>query len=140
MRKGGLFGWGESSTDSSTAPSTSAPSSGSSWTSMFSSSPATPATPAAVAPTDSYGQPRRNQTQYPPATQPQQYDPNAQTPYGGRRRRRKSKKMRGGYSANISSTRFSDAASFSGDTAKPQAMVGGKTRRNRKHRGSRKRR
>jgi hypothetical protein len=48
--------------------------------------------------------------------------------------------MRGGYSANISLTRFSDAASFSGDTAKPQAMVGGKTRRNRKHRGSRKRR
>lgn len=128
MRKGGLFGWGESSTTSSTAPS-----SGSSWTSMFSSTPATPATPTA-----SYGQPKRYPSQY-PSTQPQQYDPNAPAPYGGRRRR-KSKKMRGGYSANISLTQFSDAAPFSGDTARPQAMVGGKTRRNRKQRRSRKHR
>ena len=56
---------------------------------------------------------------------------------GGRRRR----KMRGGYSDNVSTTNLaSSAAPFSGSTARAQAYVGGKTkRRSHKHKGSRKR-
>ena len=71
-----------------------------------------------------------------------QQNPYSLPNYGtrGGRTYKKSKKMRGGYSANISTTRFSDAASFSEPTANPQAMVGGRTKRNRKHRGSRKHR
>ena len=66
------------------------------------------------------------------------------TPVLGGKRRRKSK--RGGYSANTPTSGLaSSAASFSGKTAQPHSMVGGKTRRRRhshskscKHRRSRK--
>lgn len=60
--------------------------------------------------------------------------------YGGRKHR--SHKMRGGYSDNMSLTNLaSRAASFSGETARAQAYVGGRKtkRRCRKHKGSRKR-
>ncbi len=57
---------------------------------------------------------------------------------GGRRRR----KMRGGYSDNMSTTNLaSRAGSYSGETARAQAYVGGRKtkRRCHKHKGSRKR-
>jgi hypothetical protein len=60
--------------------------------------------------------------------------------YGGRKR--KSRRMRGGYSDNMSMTNLaSRAAPFSGETARPQAYVGGRRtkRRCHKHKGSRKR-
>jgi len=60
--------------------------------------------------------------------------------YGGRKR--KSRRMRGGYSDNMSMTNLaSRAAPFSGETARPQAYVGGKRtkRRCHKHKGSRRR-
>jgi hypothetical protein len=47
---------------------------------------------------------------------------------GGRKRR--SRRMRGGYSNNISTTNLAaSAGSFSGSTAKAQAYVGGRTKR-----------
>ena len=52
---------------------------------------------------------------------------------GGRKRRSRISK-RGGYSANTPlSGLASSAASFSGKTAQPHTMVGGKTRRRRRH-------
>jgi hypothetical protein len=63
--------------------------------------------------------------------------PAAPVTQGGRRKRR----MRGGYSDNMSTTNLaSRAASFSGSTARAQAYVGGRTKRRcHKHKGSRKR-
>lgn len=66
--------------------------------------------------------------------------PPASPAYGGRRR--KSRRMRGGYSDNMSLTNLaSRAAPFSGETARAQAYVGGRRtkRRCHKHKGSRKR-
>lgn len=65
---------------------------------------------------------------------------NTTSTYGGRKR--KSHRMRGGYSDNMSTTNLaSRAASFSGETARAQAYVGGRKtkRRCHKHKGSRKR-
>lgn len=54
--------------------------------------------------------------------------------YGGKSRKRK---MRGGFRDNTPTTGLaSNAASFSGQTAKAHNMVGGKTRRHRKHKHS----
>ncbi len=48
--------------------------------------------------------------------------------YGGRKRR--SHRMRGGYSNNISTTNLAaSAGSFSGSTARAQAYVGGRTKK-----------
>jgi len=50
------------------------------------------------------------------------------TTYGGRKRR--SNRMRGGYSNNISTTNLAaSAGSFSGSTARAQAYVGGRTKK-----------
>ena len=65
--------------------------------------------------------------------------PPAQT-YGGRKR--KSRRMRGGYSDNVSLTNLaSRAAPFSGETARAHSYVGGRRtkRRCHKHKGSRRR-
>ena len=75
-----------------------------------------------------------------PTTTTSSYTGNTASTYGGRKR--KSCKMRGGYSDNMSMTNLaSHAAPFSGETARAQAYVGGKRtkRRCHKHKGSRKR-
>ena len=57
---------------------------------------------------------------------------------GGRRRRRKSHRMRGGYSDNMSMTNLaSRAAPFSGETVRAQAYVGGKKTKKRCHKNKR---
>ena len=74
------------------------------------------------------------------STTPTTPTPTPTSTYGGRKR--KSRRMRGGYSDNMSMTNLaSRAASFSGETARPQAYVGGKRtkRRCHKHKGSRRR-
>ena len=66
--------------------------------------------------------------------------PSDTSTYGGRKR--KSRRMRGGYSDNMSTTNLaSRAASFTGETARAQAYVGGRKtkRRCHKHKGSRRR-
>ena len=53
---------------------------------------------------------------------------------GGKKRWGGSKKMRGGYSDNTPTTGLAfNAAPFSGDTARPNTWVGGKTKKRRKH-------
>ena len=74
---------------------------------------------------------------------PNSYSPNSYSPnnsyqfqeyVGGRRRRRRSHRMRGGYSDNVSMTNLaSHAAPFSGATARPQAYVGGRRTKRRCH-------
>ncbi len=67
---------------------------------------------------------------------------NSTSTYGGKRGKRKSRRMRGGYSDNMSTTNLaSSAAPYSGETARAQAYVGGRRtkRRCHKHKGSRKR-
>lgn len=55
--------------------------------------------------------------------------------YGGKSRRRR--RMRGGFKDNTgSSTLAANAAPFSGETARAHNIVGGKTRRHRKHKHS----
>jgi hypothetical protein len=101
-KKGGFLGFGEDSSSSGPSWYEKAKGSTSGW---FSSSTPAPATP----PTGQYPT-----TQY----------PTTQYPTGGRRRRRK---MRGGYSDNMSTTNLaSSAAPFSGSTARAQAYVGGR--------------
>lgn len=58
------------------------------------------------------------------------------TSYGGKKKRTmRRKRMRGGYSDNISlSNLASNAASFTGVTAQPHTWVGGKTKKNRHRR------
>jgi len=55
--------------------------------------------------------------------------------YGGRKRRHRSRKMRGGnFTDNTPTTGLAfHAAPFSGETARPNTIVGGKTRKRRKH-------
>jgi hypothetical protein len=66
---------------------------------------------------------------------------NYQAPaYGGKRRRYKSRKMRGGYTDNVSLTNLaSRAAPFSGETARAQAYVGGRKTRRRRYKKSHRR-
>ena len=60
--------------------------------------------------------------------------------FGGKGRRHKSRRMRGGYSDNVSMTNLaSRAAPFSGSTARAQAYVGGKRSRRRHHKKSHRR-
>ena len=82
-----------------------------------------------------------------PAAEPVDYSNPAVPAYGGRRRRRKSRRtrksrrMRGGYSDNVSMTNLaSRAAPFSGETARPQAYVGGRRTKRRCHTHKRSRR
>lgn len=114
--RGGLFGLFEGSSTSDSS------SEGTGWldslkkktgsaSSWFSSDPATTTTP-----------PVNNS-----------YQPQSPS-YGGKRRRRKSRRMRGGYSDNVSMTNLaSHAAPFSGETARPQAYVGGRRTKRRCH-------
>ena len=74
-----------------------------------------------------------------PSTSYQQPSPSYQQPstYGGKSR--KHRRMRGGFKDNTPTTGIaSNAASFSGQTAKPHNLVGGRTRKhhkkNRRHR------
>ena len=58
--------------------------------------------------------------------------PSTYTPVLGGRKRRSRRSKRGGYSANTPMSGLaSSAASFSGKTAQPHSLVGGKTRRRR---------
>lgn len=80
--------------------------------------------------TNAYGSVTGTQT-----TQPSSYVPS--TTYGGKRKRRATRrKMRGGnYSDNISLTNLAaNAGPFTGKTAQPHNLVGGKTRRHRRKR------
>ena len=76
---------------------------------------------------------------YPPATSAYPANPPAAPAYGGRKRR--SNRMRGGYSSNISTTNLAaSAGSFSGSTARAQAYVGGRTKKRcRRHKRSHRR-
>lgn len=89
--------------------------------------------------TDMMGTSNTSSYNYPSSTQSSSYNyqqPNqGYRPYGGKRR---TKKMRGGYHDNTPTTGVaSHAAPFSGETARPHNWVGGRSRRNRKRRGSR---
>ena len=140
MRRGGLFGWGES-TPTASGSSTGSDSGLTSW---FSSTKK-PAPPSPYPSSQSQYNPSTSQynpstsqynpstTQYNPSTT--QYNPSSQPNYGGKKRR--SKRMRGGYHSNSSSSSLSNSMPFSGSTAKPHSMVGGRTRRY-KHKRSRK--
>lgn len=59
--------------------------------------------------------------------------------YGGRKSRKHGRNMRGGVNAYLPRGLVSRAAPFSGVTAQPLTLVGGKTRRNRKSRKNRRR-
>lgn len=79
-------------------------------------------------------------------TEQQQTVPNNQnhmlmngSSYGGRKSRKHGRNMRGGVNAYLPRGLVSRAASFSGVTAQPLTLVGGKTRRNRKSRKNRRR-
>jgi hypothetical protein len=78
-------------------------------------------------------------TTAPPATSAYPANPPAAPAYGGRKRR--SNRMRGGYSSNISTTNLAaSAGSFSGSTARAQAYVGGRTKKRcRRHKRSHRR-
>jgi len=73
-------------------------------------------------------------------TQSSSYIPS--TSYGGKKRRKTRRKMRGGnYSDNMSSSNLaSNASPFTGKTAEPHNWVGGKTRRHRRKRSHRNKR
>lgn len=60
--------------------------------------------------------------------------------YGGKRSRQNTRRMKGGFKDNTPTTGLAaHAASFSGKTAQPHNLVGGKTRKNRKSRKYRRR-
>jgi hypothetical protein len=126
-KKGGFLGFGEGTVE---APADgSAPKKGymDSLGSMFSSAPAAEPAPAPA-----------------PVPANNSYETNQTPTEGGRRRRRrmrKSRRMRGGYSDNVSMTNLaSRAAPFSGETARPQAYVGGRRTKRRCHTHKRSRR
>ena len=98
----------------------------------FSSAPTT-APPVATAPPPAA-------PAYPPAPAPA-YPPATSTYPGAGGRKRRSNRMRGGYSSNISTTNLAaSAGSFSGSTARAQAYVGGRTKKRcHKHKRSHKR-
>lgn len=63
------------------------------------------------------------------------------TTYGGKKKRMSRRKMRGGYSDNISLNNLAaNASPFTGKTAQPHTWVGGKTRRHRRNRSHKNRR
>ena len=131
MRRGG---WLDSllGTSSPTASTTSTDSGIGSW---FSSTKK-PTPPPYVPPSPS---PSPSSSQYNPSSPQSPYNPSQSQPnLGGKRR--KSRKMRGGYSANSSSTSLSNSMPFSGSTAKPHAMVGGRTKKYHKKKRSRRHR
>jgi hypothetical protein len=125
--RGGLFGFFEGKEEKPAYGSSSEKGWMDSATSMFSSEPAKK--PYSAPPADKpYSPP-------PPTTPPPTY----QSPgYGGKRRKHKSRRMRGGYSDNVSMTNLaSHAAPFSGATARPQAYVGGRRTKRRCHKHKR---
>jgi hypothetical protein len=58
---------------------------------------------------------------------------------GGRKSKKHGRNMKGGVNAYLPRGLVSRAAPFSGSTAEPRTLVGGKTRRNRKSRKNRRR-
>jgi hypothetical protein len=157
--RGGLFGYFEGKEEKPANGSTSEKGWMDSATSMFSSEP-TPPTPP---PSSNSFSPPANNPYPPPANKP--YPLPANNPYpprnsyssnrprnsyssnkpkysfGGKVHRRKSHKMKGGYSDNVSMTNLaSHAAPFSGVTARPQAYVGGRRSKRRCHTHKRSRR
>jgi hypothetical protein len=136
--RGGLFGYFEGKEEKPAYGSTSEKGWMDSATSMFSSKPAPPANKPYIPPpsNNSYSEPPSNNSYSAPANN------SFQSPgYGGKRRRHKSRRMRGGYSDNVSMTNLaSRAASFSGETARPQAYVGGRRTKRRCHTHKRSRR
>jgi len=87
-------------------------------------------------------QPSYSSTQPTQPTQPSYSNETEEPSYGGRRSRKNCRKrnMRGGFKGFTPTTSLAaHSASFSGQTAKPHTMVGGKTRKRhggRKHRHS----
>jgi hypothetical protein len=76
----------------------------------------------------SYGQPSYGQSAY------------GQSSYGGKKNKKHTRRMRGGFTDNTPVTGLAaHAASFSGPTAKPHNLVGGKTRRHRNSKTNRRR-
>ena len=123
--RGGLFGYFEGKEEKPAYGSTSEKGWMDSATSMFSSDPAPPANKP-------YSPPVNNS--YPPPVNNSFQSPG----YGGKRRKHKSRRMRGGYSDNVSMTNLaSHAAPFSGATARPQAYVGGRRTKRRCHKHKR---
>ena len=96
----------------------------SSATSSLTASAPTSTAPTSTAPTSTA----------PTSTAPtSSYTPSSTTPkaFGGRKR---SKKIRGGFSPNSATTGLaSSAGPFSGQTAQPKNWVGGRTRKHKKH-------
>ena len=82
--------------------------------------------------TSTYDEPQSTSTYESPAST---YDEQANTSYGGRRRRRrKTRKMRGGYSDNISLNNLAaNASPFSGSTVRAHSYVGGRKTKRRCH-------
>jgi hypothetical protein len=126
--RGGLFGFFEDKKETPAYGSSSEKGWMDSATSMFSSEPAPPANNSYSAPpppstypsNNSFSAPDNNSYKFPG--------------YGGKRRKRRSHRMRGGYSDNVSMTNLaSRAAPFSGSTARPQAYVGGRRTKRRCH-------
>ena len=132
--RGGLFGYFEGKEEKPANGSSSEKGWMDSATSMFSSEPAPPANKP-------YPPPSNNSFSA-PANKPYPANNSFQsTGYGGKRRKHKSRRMRGGYSDNVSMTNLaSRAASFSGETARPQAYVGGRRTKRRCHTHKRSRR
>ena len=74
-------------------------------------------------------------TYTPPPSSSTYTQPMTTSTFGGRRSRKHRRRMRGGFKDNTPTTGLAaHAASFSGQTAKPHTLVGGKTRRSRKTR------
>ena len=129
--RGGLFGFFEDEKKTPAYGSSSDKGWMDSATSMFSSGPTSPANNSFSSPSSTY--PSNNSYSAPPpsSTYPSSFSANS---YGGKRRKRRSRRMRGGYSDNVSMTNLaSRAAPFSGETARPQSYVGGRRTKRRCH-------
>jgi hypothetical protein len=90
----------------------------------------------------SYGQPSYGQSSYGQSSYEQpSYGQSAYgQSYGGKKNKKHTRRMRGGFTDNTPVTGLAaHAASFSGQTAKPHNLVGGKTRRNRNSKTNRRR-
>jgi hypothetical protein len=86
-------------------------------------------------PTQSYGQPQTYEQPQSYGQSPSYTQQMGRSTYGGKISRKHSRRMRGGFKDNTPTTGLAaHAASFSGVTAKPHTLVGGKTRKNRKSR------
>lgn len=77
-------------------------------------------------------QPSSSSSYQPSSSMSSSYQPSSNGSYGGSRRRRTKRRMRGGYRDNISLTNIaSTGAPFSGSTARAHNWVGGRRRKRR---------